>query len=38
MHLSVILGSVASKEDKLPNSKNKLAIVHMPTPKTPKDI
>jgi len=29
---------VVSKEGKLPNSKKFLAIVHMPTPKTPKDI
>ncbi len=38
MHLGVILGYMVSKEGKLPNFKKILAIVHMPTLKTPKDI
>jgi len=37
MHLGIILGYVASKEGKLSNPKIILAIVHMSTPKTPKD-
>jgi len=36
--LNVILGYVVSKEGKLPNLKKILVVVHMPTPKTPKDI
>jgi hypothetical protein len=36
-HSSVVLGYVVSKEGKLPDLKKILAIVHMPTPKTPKD-
>jgi hypothetical protein len=39
VHSSVILGYVVSKEGKLPYLKKILAIVHMPTLKTPyKDI
>jgi hypothetical protein len=38
VHLGVILGYVVFKEGKLPYLKKNLAIVHMPTPKTPKDI
>jgi hypothetical protein len=38
MHLGVILGYVVSKEGKLLDSKKQSAIVHMITPKTPKDI
>jgi hypothetical protein len=37
-HLGVILGYVVSKEGKLFDPKKILTIVHMPTPKTPKDI
>jgi hypothetical protein len=37
MHLSIIMGYVVSKESKLLDSKKILAIVHMLTPKTPKD-
>jgi hypothetical protein len=36
--LNVILGYVVSKEGKLPDLKKILVVVHMPTPKTPKDI
>jgi len=35
--LSIIMGYVVSKESKLLDSKKILAIVHMLTPKTPKD-
>jgi hypothetical protein len=38
VHLGVILGYVVSKEGKPPDLKKILAIVHMPTSKTPKDI
>jgi len=38
MHSCIILGYVVSKEDKLLNPKKILIIIHMPTPKTPKDI
>jgi len=39
VHLGIIFGyHVVSKEGKLPDPKKILAIVHMPTPKTPKDI
>jgi hypothetical protein len=38
VHLSVILGYLVSKESKLLDLKKLLAIVHMLTPKTPKDI
>jgi hypothetical protein len=38
VHLSIILGYVVSKESKLSDPKKILAIVHMPTSKTPKDI
>jgi len=38
MCLGIILGYVVSKEGKLPNPKKNLAIAHMPTPKTFKDI
>jgi hypothetical protein len=38
MHSCVILGYVVSKEDKLLDLKKILTIVHMSTPKTPKDI
>ncbi len=38
VHLGIILGYVVFKEGKLPNLKKILAIVHMLTPKTPKDI
>jgi hypothetical protein len=37
MHLNIIMGYVVSKENKLLDSKKILAIVHMLTPKTPKD-
>lgn len=37
-YLGVILGYVVSKEGNLHESKNILAIVNMPTPKTPKNI
>jgi hypothetical protein len=37
-HSSVVLGYVVSKEGKLPDLKKILVVVHMPTPKTPKDI
>ncbi len=38
VHLGIILGYVVSKESKLLNLKKFLAIIHMPTSKTPKDI
>jgi hypothetical protein len=38
VHSGIILGYVVSKEGKLPNPKKISAIVHMPTPKTLKDI
>jgi hypothetical protein len=38
VYLGVILGYVVSKEGNLHESKNILAIVNMPTPKTPKNI
>ncbi len=37
MHLGVIMGYVVSKESKLLDLKKILHIVHMPTPKIPKD-
>ncbi len=37
-HSSIILGYVVSKEGKLLDLKKISAIVHMPTPKTPKNI
>jgi hypothetical protein len=38
VHLSIILGYVVFKEGKLSDLKKILIIIHMPTPKTPKDI
>jgi hypothetical protein len=38
MHLDIILGYVVSKEGKLQDLKKILAIIHMLTSKTPKDI
>jgi hypothetical protein len=37
-HSSAILGYMVSKEGKLLDPKKISTIVHMPTPKTPKDI
>jgi hypothetical protein len=38
VHLDIIWGYVVVKEGKLLDSKKILTIVHMPTPKTPKDL
>jgi hypothetical protein len=38
VHSCVILGYVVAKEGKLLDSKKISTIIHMPTPKTPKDI
>ncbi len=38
VHLGVILGYMGSKESKLLDSKKILVIIHMPSPKTLKDI
>jgi hypothetical protein len=38
VHLGIILGYVVSREGKLLDLKKISAIVHMPTPKTPKDL
>jgi hypothetical protein len=38
MHSSIILGYMVSKEGKPPYWKKISTIIHMPIPKTPKDI